>query len=60
MGVKQVCIMTDQVVGKLPAMTTVLDSVTRQSISYRVFDNVRTEPTDTRWVHLLIIFNPMV
>ncbi|KAI0241628.1 Hydroxyacid-oxoacid transhydrogenase, mitochondrial, partial [Lamellibrachia satsuma] len=50
LGVKRVCIMTDQVVGKLPAMTTVLDSVTRQRISYRVFDNVRTEPTDTSFM----------
>ena len=48
MDVKRVCIMTDTVVGKLPAVTTVLDAVIRQNINYAVFDGVRTEPTEKR------------
>ena len=48
MDVKRVCIMTDKVVGKLPAVTTVLDAVIRHNINYDVFDGVRTEPTENR------------
>ena len=48
MGVKRVCIVTDRVVGQLPGMSALLNSVDNQNITYSVYDNVRTEPTDTR------------
>ena len=52
MGVNRVCIVTDQVVGQLPGMSALLNSVNHENITYSVYDSVRTEPTDTRWVRV--------
>lgn len=43
---KNVCVITDQTVGKLPPMDAVRDSLTKAGISFEVFDKVVVEPTD--------------
>ena len=50
MCVKKVGVYTDKNLAELPAMKVVLDSLHKSDISYRVFDNVRVEPTDERYV----------
>lgn len=47
-GAKNVCIMTDANVSKISAFQIVLDSMHRHDVNYKVYDNVRVEPTDTR------------
>ncbi|XP_016045476.2 hydroxyacid-oxoacid transhydrogenase, mitochondrial isoform X3 [Erinaceus europaeus] len=46
MGAKNVCLMTDKNLSKLPPVQTVMDSLTKNSINFKVYDNVRVEPTD--------------
>lgn len=46
-GAKNVCIMTDANVSKISAFQIVLDSMHRHDVNYKVYDNVRVEPTDT-------------
>ena len=48
LGSKNVLIITDKTVGKLPAMTQVLESFSNNNITYTVFDDVRVEPTSDR------------
>jgi len=47
LGVKRVMVLTDPALSKLPPVTTVLKSLSHESIEYSLFDNVRVEPTDT-------------
>ncbi|CAB3240342.1 unnamed protein product [Arctia plantaginis] len=47
MNAKNVCVMTDPNVVKLPPLKTTLESLTKNGIKYKVFDKVRVEPTDT-------------
>ena len=42
--------MTDKNLAKLPVMQTVLDSMTKNNVNFEVFDNVRIEPTDKRYL----------
>ncbi|XP_068626953.1 probable hydroxyacid-oxoacid transhydrogenase, mitochondrial isoform X1 [Battus philenor] len=53
MGVKNVCVMTDQNVVSLSPMKAVLDSLVKNGINYSVYDNVRVEPTDTSFKHAI-------
>lgn len=46
MGVKNVCIVTDQTVGQLASVKSAFDSMHRNQIKFEVFDDVRIEPTD--------------
>lgn len=46
MKAKRVGVVTDKTVGKLPVMKTVMDSLTKNEVSYDVFDDVTIEPTD--------------
>ncbi|MBW1961078.1 MAG: iron-containing alcohol dehydrogenase [Deltaproteobacteria bacterium] len=46
MGIKRVMVLTDPNLSKLPPVETVLDSLSKQNIEYRLFDQVRVEPTD--------------
>ncbi|CAK7215481.1 hypothetical protein SBRCBS47491_002496 [Sporothrix bragantina] len=47
MGVKYVCIVTDATVRQLPVLKTVEDALSREGISFDVFDKVRIEPKDS-------------
>ena len=49
MNVKHVGVYTDKNLIELPAMEVVLDSLHRSSINYKVFHDVRVEPTDQRY-----------
>ena len=48
MGGKNVCVMTDKNLVKFPAVRTVLDSLHKNNVNYKLFDDVRVEPTDKR------------
>lgn len=41
--------MTDVHIGKLPCMQTAVDSLTRAGISFEVYDNIGSEPTEKRY-----------
>ncbi|XP_076350085.1 hydroxyacid-oxoacid transhydrogenase, mitochondrial-like [Tachypleus tridentatus] len=45
-GAKNVCLITDENLVKLPPMKAVLDSLHKYRINYKMFDKVRIEPTD--------------
>ena len=47
LGVKRVMILTDPALANLAPVKTVLESLSKQNISYSVFDSVQVEPTDT-------------
>ena len=53
LGVKKLCVITDQNVISLPGMKTVVDSLHNSGIQFDVFSNVRIEPTDTRYMQHL-------
>lgn len=50
MGAKKVLVMTDKFLSGLKPVATVVDSLTRNNVNFSVFDNVRIEPTDSRFV----------
>ena len=50
MKAKHLGVYTDKNLIDLPAMKVVLDSLHKSNINYKVFDNVRVEPTDQRYV----------
>lgn len=45
-GARNVCVITDKNVAKLKSVKTAFDSLTKNGIPYKVFDNVRIEPTN--------------
>ncbi|PNI40494.1 ADHFE1 isoform 12 [Pan troglodytes] len=48
MGAKNVCLMTDKNLSKLPPVQVAMDSLVKNGIPFTVYDNVRVEPTDAR------------
>merc|ERR1719282_1452220 len=46
MKAKKVGVYTDKTVGGLPAMKTTLESLQKNNINFKVYDDVRVEPTD--------------
>ena len=50
MKAKHVGVYTDKNLIDLPAMKVVLDSLHKSNVNYKVFDNVRVEPTDQRYI----------
>lgn len=48
MGAKNVCLMTDKNLSQLPPVQIVMDSLSKNGISFQVYDDVRVEPTDGR------------
>jgi len=46
LGARNVLVITDPVVRRLPPMQTVVDSLERSGIRYTIYDRVRVEPTD--------------
>ncbi len=49
LGAKKVGVITDKNIARLPVMKTVAESLNKKGLSYKVFDNVRVEPTDVRY-----------
>jgi len=45
-GARRVMVLTDPLVGKLPPVRTVLESLDRSGIPFDLFDRVRVEPSD--------------
>ncbi|XP_072323748.1 hydroxyacid-oxoacid transhydrogenase, mitochondrial [Scyliorhinus torazame] len=45
-GARNVCVMTDKNVAKLPPVNAVLNSLVKNGVNFKVFDKVRVEPTD--------------
>ncbi|XP_062134317.1 probable hydroxyacid-oxoacid transhydrogenase, mitochondrial [Drosophila sulfurigaster albostrigata] len=50
-GAKNVCLVTDKNVAKLPSVRVALDSLARHGINYQVYDETRVEPTDQSFWH---------
>ncbi|XP_051552790.1 hydroxyacid-oxoacid transhydrogenase, mitochondrial isoform X2 [Myxocyprinus asiaticus] len=46
MGARNVCLMTDRNLLQLPPVAAVLDSLTKQGVKYKIYQDVRVEPTD--------------
>lgn len=55
MGAKNVCLMTDKNLSQLPPVRIVMDSLVANGINFKVYDNVRVEPTDRRYFIIIII-----
>lgn len=55
MGAKNVCLMTDKNLSQLPPVQIVMDSLVTNGINFKVYDNVRVEPTDRRYFFIIII-----
>ncbi|XP_026881725.2 hydroxyacid-oxoacid transhydrogenase, mitochondrial isoform X2 [Electrophorus electricus] len=47
LGARNVCLMTDKNLAKLPPVMAVLDSLTKHGVKYECYDSVRVEPTDS-------------
>ena len=56
MGAKNVCLMTDKNLSHLPPVQTVMDSLVKNGINFKVYDHVRVEPTDTRYSFIVAKF----
>lgn len=48
MGARNVCLMTDKNLSRLPPVKAALESLAKNRVNYKVYDNVRVEPTDSR------------
>uniref|UniRef100_A0A8C2NL18 Hydroxyacid-oxoacid transhydrogenase, mitochondrial n=2 Tax=Capra hircus TaxID=9925 RepID=A0A8C2NL18_CAPHI len=53
MGAKNVCLMTDKNLSHLPPVQTVMDSLVKNGINFKVYDHVRVEPTDTSFMEAI-------
>ncbi|HXA50070.1 MAG TPA: hydroxyacid-oxoacid transhydrogenase [Candidatus Acidoferrum sp.] len=53
LGVHNVLVITDPALAALPPIQNVLESIDRQGLAYRLYDQVRVEPTDTSLVHAI-------
>ncbi|XP_053294815.1 hydroxyacid-oxoacid transhydrogenase, mitochondrial isoform X3 [Pleuronectes platessa] len=47
LGARNVCLMTDKNLSRLPPVKIVLESLLKNGVKFKVYDNVRVEPTDT-------------
>lgn len=55
MGAKNVCVMTDKNLSQLPPVQIVMDSLVKNGINFKVYDNVRVEPTDRRYFLIVVV-----
>nr|XP_031548045.1 hydroxyacid-oxoacid transhydrogenase, mitochondrial isoform X3 [Vicugna pacos] len=53
MGAKNVCLMTDKNLSQLPPVKTVMDSLVKNGINFKVYDSVRVEPTDRSFMEAI-------
>lgn len=51
MKVKNVCVVTDPNLAKLPPVQSTLDSLTKNNVQFQVYDQVRVEPTEESLLH---------
>lgn len=56
MGAKNVCLMTDKNLSQLPPVQMVMDSLVKNGINFKVYNNVRVEPTDRRYYFIVVIY----
>lgn len=49
MKVKNICLMTDPFLSKLPPVKMAIDALTKENLSFEVYDKVRVEPTEKRY-----------
>lgn len=54
-GAKKVCLMTDKHLVDLDCVKTVLQSLDDHKVNYKLYSNVRVEPTNERQVQTLCI-----
>ncbi|XP_015748924.1 PREDICTED: hydroxyacid-oxoacid transhydrogenase, mitochondrial-like, partial [Acropora digitifera] len=54
-GLKKVCVVTDQKVVSLPPVKEAIQSLDGNGVKYELYDKVRIEPTDSRFVYWLLI-----
>ncbi|XP_036418279.1 hydroxyacid-oxoacid transhydrogenase, mitochondrial [Colossoma macropomum] len=47
LGARNVCLMTDRNLSRLPPVTAVLDSLAKHGVKYECYNSVRVEPTDS-------------
>ncbi|KAM8849198.1 hydroxyacid-oxoacid transhydrogenase, mitochondrial [Spinachia spinachia] len=47
LGARNVCLMTDKNLSRLPPVQAVLESLATHGVKFKVYDSVRVEPTDT-------------
>uniref|UniRef100_A0A3P9I8T3 Hydroxyacid-oxoacid transhydrogenase, mitochondrial n=1 Tax=Oryzias latipes TaxID=8090 RepID=A0A3P9I8T3_ORYLA len=47
LGARNVCLMTDRNLSLLPPVKAVLESLAKNGVNFKVYDNVRVEPTDS-------------
>uniref|UniRef100_A0A3Q3B7G6 Hydroxyacid-oxoacid transhydrogenase, mitochondrial n=1 Tax=Kryptolebias marmoratus TaxID=37003 RepID=A0A3Q3B7G6_KRYMA len=45
---QNVCLMTDRNLSRLPPVKAILESLVKNGVRFKVYDNVRVEPTDSR------------
>lgn len=50
MGAKKVCVMTDKYLVGLDCVKTVLQSLDDNKVNYKLYSDVRVEPTDQRYL----------
>lgn len=55
MGTRNVCLMTDRTLSQLPPVAAVLESLTKHGVQYKIYEDVRVEPTDKRLQNGLFI-----
>ncbi|XP_041625294.1 hydroxyacid-oxoacid transhydrogenase, mitochondrial isoform X4 [Vulpes lagopus] len=53
MGAKNVCLMTDKNLSQLPPVQMVMDSLVKNGINFKVYNNVRVEPTDRSFMEAI-------
>ncbi|GAB5584011.1 hydroxyacid-oxoacid transhydrogenase [Prionailurus iriomotensis] len=53
MGAKNVCLMTDKNLSQLPPVQMVMDSLVKNGINFKMYDNVRVEPTDRSFMEAI-------
>ncbi|XP_037361806.1 hydroxyacid-oxoacid transhydrogenase, mitochondrial isoform X3 [Talpa occidentalis] len=53
MGAKNVCLMTDKNLSQLSPVQIVMDSLVKNGINFKVYDNVRVEPTDKSFMEAI-------
>ncbi|XP_026169539.1 hydroxyacid-oxoacid transhydrogenase, mitochondrial isoform X3 [Mastacembelus armatus] len=54
LGAQNVCLMTDKNLSRLAPVKAVLDSLSKTGVRYKVYDNVRVEPTDTSFKEAIL------
>jgi hydroxyacid-oxoacid transhydrogenase len=57
LGVRNVLVVTDPIVARLPPLQTVLESLAAEGLRFRLYDQVRVEPTDESFLEAIAFAN---